>query len=258
MTHDSRFWARAGVVCVSVALAWAAGTRLRNVEVAPIGSAMVSTNLPACVRDWVGQGFQYCQNTTCGRSYHDDELNGSSVCPVCGGSLGPIAIGERLLLPADTTIARRSYRNAVGNEIVVSIVLSGNDQRSIHRPQQCLPAQGFAILSTRPARVRIDREKTLDVTEVRAGRGAASLTMVYWFAGGGHETASHFVRLMWMAWDNIVHGVRARWAYVSVQELSSQGTVGEARINEFVAQAYPLITMPMSSRACRGISTHAE
>ena len=54
---------------------------------------------------------------------------------------------ERIVLGEGTEFARKSYRNGRGYEIVASIVLSGQDMNtSIHRPERCLPSQGFTVI----------------------------------------------------------------------------------------------------------------
>jgi len=56
---------------------------------------------------------------------------------------------EKSVLGQDkgTSIARKSYHNGVGYEIVASVVLSGEDMsRSIHRPERCMPAQGYTVI----------------------------------------------------------------------------------------------------------------
>ena len=53
--------------------------------------------------------------------------------------------GEIATLPADTQIVRREYLDSAGDRIMASIVLSGGEKRSIHRPEVCLPAQGWCM-----------------------------------------------------------------------------------------------------------------
>jgi hypothetical protein len=49
-------------------------------------------------------------------------------------------MGELATLPKDTQITRREYSDSGGDRIMASIVLSGGEKRSIHRPEVCLPA----------------------------------------------------------------------------------------------------------------------
>ena len=77
---------------------------------------------------------------------------------------------------------------------------------------------------------------------LRAQKGPTPMLMAYWFAGGGHETPDHFQRMVFMAWDNLFHNVRPRWAYVSVQTIPNPGECDpENRLVAFVRQLYPLL-----------------
>jgi hypothetical protein len=41
------------------------------------------------------------------------------------------------------------YDDGIGDQVLVSIVLSGHDlDNSIHRPERCLPAQGWTIVDS--------------------------------------------------------------------------------------------------------------
>lgn len=223
---------------------------IRKVDVASSRIADVRMELPGKILNWRGENIYYCQNEQCMRSFLASELNTSNnVCPVCGGRLDQVSLGERTILPPDTRIVRRLYQNEEGDGITVTIVLSGNEQRSIHRPQQCLPAQGFAIEQSSLLTVPLEGRAPLKLTMIRSRKGglvaskqAPEMLMAYWFAGGGHETHDHFKRLAFMAWDNLVRGIRSRWAYVSLQTFSKAGDQGaERRLAEFVRQLYPLL-----------------
>src|SRR5581483_11540616 len=53
-------------------------------------------------------------------------------------------------LAPDTQFCRKTYDDGFGDHILVSIVLSGNDlDNSIHRPERCLPAQGWSIVDSK-------------------------------------------------------------------------------------------------------------
>ena len=246
--HRSRVPAAAVVVGL-LALTAVMAAVLRRVEVPASDTADVRTELPAQVGEWQGEDVFYCQNEQCLRSFPVSELGGKRTCPICDGPLDKVALGERILLPPDTLLVRKVYRNPQGSQVYATIVVSGNEQKSIHRPEQCLPAQGFAIEHSGVIAVPCESGAVLRMTLLQArparalpvSRGPRML-MAYWFAGGGHETPSHLDRLFWMAWDNVVHGVRVRWAYVSIQaaENDHAGT-GERRIAEFARLLYPLV-----------------
>jgi EpsI family protein len=237
---DSRL-RNTAILSVLLLSAWFVGARFQHIDVAPLESADVVTVLPECIGDWQGQEVFYCQNESCARSYLSGELESSRVCLRCGGPLNFVSLGEQTLLPADTVVVRKAYRKPQGGDAVVTIVISGNDQRSIHRPQQCLPAQGFDIMAIRAEPIAISGRSPLVVSLVTARKGLMRLDMAYWFLGGGHETHDHFRRLGWMAWDNVARGVRSRWAYISVQMPCRDGIDPSASLADFLRQLYPVI-----------------
>jgi hypothetical protein len=69
------------------------------------------------------------------------------------GGAADLTLGERQALPPDTVILRKEYVGPGGDSTTVSVVLSGKEQKSIHRPQQCLPGQGYVIESSRTVSV---------------------------------------------------------------------------------------------------------
>ncbi len=216
-------------------------------------AANITTRLPAAVGTWQGEDLLYCQNEQCNRSFRRSELEGEGkTCPVCGGTLDRMALAERTMLPADTSIARKLYRDPSGSAILATVVLTGRDQRSIHRPQQCLPAQGFAIASRSVLPVPMAGRPPLETTLLHATPARASLTtgqdrllLAYWFVGGGHVTHDHLRRVFWMGWDNLIHGRRSRWAYVSLQT-STGGNPDRAleQLTGFTAALWPQIHKP--------------
>jgi EpsI family protein len=233
---------RAGVIICLLAALLVTSWPLKDVPMAPLESADVKGSLPDTVGVWEGEAVWYCQQESCAQSFRQSDLANISRCPSCTGRLDQISLGERTLLPADTIVLRKVYRNPQGLSVHVTVVISGNDQKSIHRPQQCLPAQGFAIDDTWTMSVPLAGKAPFKLTAMASKRGARQLVFAYWFMGGGHETHDHFKRLSLMAWDNIIHGIRSRWAYVSVQTDVSGGVAQTERIlTEFVKQLYPVI-----------------
>lgn len=190
----------------------------------PAPRAGVQALLPERVGGVKGENLRFCQNETCRKTWEMNELPAglTNTCPACGGALGDWALMEKTVLPVDTEIAHRRYRIPGGAPMQVSLVLNGREQKSIHRPERCLPAQGFAVEYSQVRRIarpgRLDLPVRLmvlrSVDRVEQTRGG--LLYAYWFIGPGHETASHFRRLAWMAWESLRDGVPARWAYMAV------------------------------------------
>ncbi len=140
---------------------------------------------------------------------------------------------EREVLPSDTGFARRNYvstRNRQ-DQVFLSIVLSGRDRTSIHRPELCLVGQGWSIEGrtthtfthpaggTVPATVlRIVRE----TVDARGERRRIPAAFAYWFVGEGAIEPTHAGRL-WRTALNRLRGRNDRWAYVVAQTLSFDG-----------------------------------
>jgi len=50
-------------------------------------------------------------------------------------------------LPPDTSYAQRRYFDTNGFWVNANVVLMGADRTSIHKPEYCLPGQGFQIVN---------------------------------------------------------------------------------------------------------------
>ncbi|HEY3897096.1 MAG TPA: exosortase-associated EpsI family protein [Chthoniobacter sp.] len=160
---------------------------------------------------------------------------------------------ERTVLGADkgTEFARKSYHNGLGYEIVASVVLSGEDMsRSIHRPERCMPAQGYTIIDKRtepvalPERgseaahvLHVTRLQNVRTVPVENGAGAPSSlynVTYYWFVGHTETTSSH----IWRTWldmrDRLIHGYNQRWAYITVAGQLPPGAEKDPRTEQLI------------------------
>ncbi len=136
---------------------------------------------------------------------------------------------EREVLPPDTGFSRRLYVSTADrqDQVFVSLVLSGRDRTSIHRPELCLVGQGWTITGrTRhvflhpnggdvPATLlRVQREHV----DGRGERRVVPALFAYWFVGDGVMEATHGGRL-WRTAVNRLRGRTDRWAYIVAQTL---------------------------------------
>jgi len=120
---------------------------------------------------------------------------------------------ERTVLPADTRIEKRMYRRADGEWFQVSVVVGGASKSSIHRPELCLPAQGFQMSSPRTVEVGGVEWRFLSVES----RGKSPLGFAYtFFNQDGFRTASHTQRIFRDVWDRSVHNRIDRWVMLTV------------------------------------------
>ncbi len=194
--------------------------------------AAIRMELPANLSFWTkafdgGQTFQY---------WH--------------GAPMPASLEEKDMLAPDTEFEKKRYYLAdvdtkqplisapnvahFGELLAVqaSIVLSGHDLNdSIHRPERCLPAQGFKELRLEPQLVKTARG-TIPVARIRCyteikdpetGKFVLDPSgqpvrlqhvFYYWFVGSHTVTADHYRRTLTDMRDRLLGGFDQRWAYV--------------------------------------------
>ncbi len=169
------------------------------------------------------------------------------------GRRAEVSAVEREMLPADTGYSRKSYlplSRPATPPVFLSIVLSGRDRTSIHRPELCLVGQGWTIAgrgehlflaaprpgaTPRSAVAPTAGRFTATVLQVRRevqapatagkprGKVVVPQLVVYWFVGGDSIVASHWQRITRDAWNRVVHARADRWAYVLMQTDATDG-----------------------------------
>jgi EpsI family protein len=148
------------------------------------------------------------------------------------GADQPISQGEKDILGPDTQFVRKLYTNARGDQIFVSIVFSGPDMStSIHRPERCLPAQGWTVVDTALSQIPIGKDnftatRLRNLRNVRNGN-ASPLTIYsldyYWFVGQDTQTPSHLQRAWIDIRDRVFKGNNQQWAYVTIVSAITKG-----------------------------------
>lgn len=241
---------------VIAALAFTGWALVEKTGVANSDEAGIVLELPATVDGWRGSSILFCPNRACGAQYFEAELEDPTTCPKCGSPLGNMNWAERSMLPEDTGLVRKYYaRKGNRDGIHVSIVLSGDDRSSIHRPEVCMTAAGNEIVKERTIRIPLaGREDLLEVRVMDMSRpyvredgtpGSTASYYAYWFVGKGRETASHIERMFWMAVDRIFHGVSHRWAYIAMAGARTPGSDAHLQtIANFASQLHPALLKP--------------
>lgn len=154
---------------------------------------------------------------------------------------------ERTVLAKDTEFARKLYTDGNGGQIFASIVLSGQDlNNSIHRPERCLPAQGWSVADSRVVKLP-DANRQMEITRLHNvrkvptpdGQTVSIYSLnYYWFIGWKETTASNIGRTYIDMRDRLVYGCNQRWAYVTVASTITKGLVpfgkDEAQTDEMV------------------------
>ncbi|MFO7871851.1 MAG: exosortase-associated EpsI family protein [Kiritimatiellia bacterium] len=220
----------------------------------PVLQPAVTAKLPGRAAEYRGIDRFYCQNEACLKSFTAEELDGTNVCPVCGSELDRVSLPEKRILPPDSVIRKKDYIGPEGRRFSVSLVLSGSEQKSIHRPQQCLPAQGHTIESQRTLSVPIPGREPLEVMVLNLRRTRETIegaeytqtsAFAYWFAGPERETAYHLERLFWMSMDRIFRNITHRWAYITIAVPRHSGSEEHIEpLKDFISDFYPLIRKP--------------
>jgi exosortase len=172
------------------------------------------------------------------------------------GQNAPVSAVEREVLPPDTGYSRKNYVSLHDRRqsVFLSLVLSGRDRTSIHRPELCLVGQGWTIRGRRtreftvggvtfPATVlEIERE----MTNARGEGAKLPALLVYWFVGADRIVASHWERVFYTSLDRVRHLQAHRWAYVLMQTHALDGEAAALkRIDEVLAGTLPGFQEPI-------------
>ena len=179
-----------------------------------------------------------------------------------GGEVGGLSEREKIVLPEDTGGIRRRYTDAQGHDLSCSVIVAGRDVTSIHRPELCLPSQGWKIQNEQVESVplsaanggslkvmRMDSVHT--VAQVAPGRPAQAM-FIYWFVGKDRVTPHHWERILWSTTDRIFHNRNHRWAYLlitaPVRSEATESGIARAQgetmkvLGSFAEQLYPLLS----------------
>lgn len=173
-----------------------------------------------------------------------------------------VSEAELEILPPDTGYSRKLYFNHrdAAKQVFLSIVLSGRDRSSIHRPELCLVGQGWTIEETREGRFAWPGEGkgNFPVTLLRVrrevqtpqGKRVVPQVVAYWFVGGDRVVASHWQRVLLDAWNRVAHARTDRWAYVLMQTDAVDGeTQALARMQSVLDATLPAFAKVSAGRA---------
>lgn len=137
-------------------------------------------------------------------------------------------------LPKDTSYAGRLYTAPDGLQINSTIILMGADRTSIHKPDYCLPGQGWSINEKTVVNIPVagPQNYQLPVAKWIIGnvyqtpdgqKHEVSGLYVFWFVADGEQTADNYQRMWWLGRDLLRTGVLQRWAYVSFFSVCAPG-----------------------------------
>ena len=253
-SHQKSFLgARLFVIAAFLVGGWAL---VYKTGVAASDEAGIVLHLPDQVGAWQGVDLLFCPRRECGGQFVAAQLAGATKCPKCGAELTSKNWAEQSMLPADTGLVRKYYSRPGNRDgLYATIVLSGNDRSSIHRPQVCMTAAGNEINRDRIIRIPLaGRTAPLEVAVLDMAKpyqredgtpAVYSSYYAYWFVGKDRETASHLERMFWMGYDRVVRGVSHRWAYIAMSgERDPHSDTHLQTIADFASQLYPALLKP--------------
>ncbi|HLX96326.1 MAG TPA: exosortase-associated EpsI family protein [Verrucomicrobiae bacterium] len=160
-------------------------------------------------------------------------------------------------LPKDTSFAQRLYKMPNEFWVNANIVLMGMDRTSIHKPEYCLPGQGWRIdekttvslpiqgvhpYHLQVAKWTITNRVKNDDGQVQEVRGL----YVFWFVARNEQTDSHWQRIWWLTRDLLTTGVLQRWAYVSYFAVCLPGQEDATfdQMEKLIAASVPEFQLP--------------
>lgn len=230
---------------------------------------------------WVA-AFMICIGTAAGLSWFQAHRQlgkpGIKATPIPGTVVMNIDLPENVLnytstnvpqaavvtnfLPSDTSYAQRRYNTPEGFWVNANIILMGADRTSIHKPEFCLPGQGWQIVKRAKVNIPIAGEHpySLEVSrwDMRImakgedGRQQEWAGLyVFWFVADNELTTDHRERMKWLARDLLFKGVLQRWAYISYYTAFPPGAEDAAfeRVKELIAASVPEFQVTPEGRA---------
>ena len=199
--------------------------------------------------------------------------SGLNATPIPGSVMMNINLPERVLdytstnipepavvlgyLPKDTSYAERLYFAPDGFGLQSTAILMGADRTSIHRPDFCLPGQGWSIDNKKPLDIPINDQppyhlqavgwklskiaKDTDGQDIKYGA-----VYVFWYVSHDEETPDHDKMIKWLTLDLLRTGALQRWAYISYFAPCRPGQEDATidRLTHFIAAQVPEFQLP--------------
>ncbi len=198
---------------------------------------------------------------------------GLKAAPVPGSVMMKLELPERVLdytstnmpeaqvvldyLPKDTSFASRHYMAPDGAWAMANVILMGADRTSIHRPDYCLPGQGWQIGDKTEVKLAIGGARPYELPVMKwtvsntypapnGSQQTVSGIYVFWFATENQTTDNFPTMLQSMLLHQLTSGVLQRWAYVSFFTVCQPGQEEAtfARMKQLIAAAAPEFQLP--------------
>lgn len=160
-------------------------------------------------------------------------------------------------LPKDTSFAQRRYFAPDGFWANGNVILMGEDRTSIHRPEYCLPGQGWqikhkddvmlSIAGPHPYQLPVKKWVMSNTITTRDGQQReVGGIYVFWFTTSGRSTGNFADMLASMLFHQLRTGELQRWAYISWFTACEPGKEEAAfeRMKRLITAAVPEFQLP--------------
>lgn len=132
---------------------------------------------------------------------------------------------ERRNLDPEVELVRRHYRPFHGLPVTCTIVLSGADPRSIHRPEICFPGQGWSISNTEVIPIALESGRRIEATLLELARSEILPSghptfrrafNIYFYVGSDTTVATRHGQISRSLLDGLFRNMTHRWSMVGV------------------------------------------
>lgn len=132
---------------------------------------------------------------------------------------------ERNILDKGVDLARCQYLSTDQHMMLATVIQSGMGGRTLHRPEVCLPGQGWNITERLKIPVKLDNGRTVQATLLRMHRDyepspgtrkRMRALNLYWYIGSDGTTSDDYydhIRISYI--DAVFHNLAHRWAMAS-------------------------------------------
>jgi len=164
-------------------------------------------------------------------------------------------------LPPDTSFAERLYTAPDGFRVQNTVVLMGGDRTSIHKPDYCLPGQGWTIKDKSVVNIPVAGVPSYQLPVAKwvlsnvfqapdGQKQQVGGLYAFWFVADGEQTTDNYQRMWWQGRDLLRTGVLQRWAYISCFAICAPGQEDATfeRIKNFIAHSVPEYQFPPTGR----------
>lgn len=154
-----------------------------------------------------------------------------------GGRVLGMSAAERDVLDEGVELVRNSYASPKGRGVLATVIVGGPGKRTLHRPEVCLPGQGWIIGSSEVVTLRMGGGREVEATLLRLfrdGEGSDGVRVrvrgfnLYWYVGSDGATRPDYYGHIAKGYqDAILKNLNHRWSMVSVFVPVSEAPLGQ-------------------------------